>query len=68
MHNVPGRHRHGIRATGVWFSHSVAQLPAPVSHQVCPIRRRIYHAQRRPVFGLLQVSIFMAYIVRKMHL
>jgi len=56
MRHVAGRRRHGVRATGVRFSHGVTQLLAPVSHQVRPIRGRVYHAQRRPVFGLLQVS------------
>lgn len=56
MRHVAGRRRHGVRATGVRFSHSVAQLPAPVSHQVRPIRGRVHHSQRRSVFGLLQVS------------
>jgi len=56
VRHVAGWRRHGVRATGVRFSHGFAQLPAPVPHQVRPIRGRVYHAQRRPVFGLLQVS------------
>lgn len=56
MRHVAGRCCHGVRATGVRFSHGVAQLPAPVSHKVRPIHGRVHHAQRRPVFGLLQVS------------
>lgn len=46
VRDVAGRHRLGVRATGFWIPHFAANLHAPVSHEIRPIRRRVHHAQR----------------------